>query len=544
MSNFKWIIRASRGVRLEVLTTLLIGIMQVFSSLTFIWLTKRTIDIAIDPIKGVEVRPYLYSLVACVVVQLLLYIARIYLDEYSQAKLRCRLKSRIFGDILVSEWCGFSRHHTGDLVNRLEDDLNSVSGAIAVVFPSLVVVLVQMFASFIFIYSLEANLAWVLLLSMPVVMVLSRYYIPKMRRLTSQVKSLESESTAFIQERLQRRVIINSICRAEMVKDEFSELMGRLFNQSMRRTCYSIFSRSAVQFGFYAGYLIAFIWGINGMMSHAITFGTLSAFLQLVYQVQRPIVEIASKSSNLSRVIVAVDRLSELSDLDTSEQSSSNSQTIIEGDLGVRISSMSFCYPNGSGKRIFESLSYDFTPSSFHLIMGETGSGKSTLIRLMLGMLTPLQGGVEIYNRDESHTVSQWLRANFTYVPQGNSLSSGTIRSNLLMGNPYASESELYKALHTAVADFVLELDRGLDTPCGEQGEGFSEGEAQRIVIARALLQRGSIILLDEPTSALDSQTERLLVERLQSECGTKTIVMVTHKNIENQVDITSILKL
>lgn len=298
-----------------------------------------------------------------------------------------------------------------------------------------------------------------------------------------------------------------------------------------------------LQIGFYSGYLIAFVWGVNGLMEQAITFGTLSALLQLVYQIQHPAVEIASKVSNFSKVLVAIDRLSELSSLNNHNDRPSGPAKTLGGRIGVRLDSVTYAYPDINNKYILNSLSYDFTPSSFHLIMGKTGSGKSTLIRLILGILKPSNGAVGIYNEDDFYNSSVEVRSNFVYVPQGNTLSSGTIRSNLLLGNPGATDSQIRSALYVANAEFVFDLPQKLDTHIGELGEGVSEGEAQRIIIARALLQSGNVLLLDEPTSALDSDAERILIERLNNHNSMKTIIMVTHKNIDPRY-IKSILKL
>ena len=172
------------------------------------------------------------------------------------------------------------------------------------------------------------------------------------------------------------------------------------------------------------------------------------------------------------------------------------------------------------------------TTSSQEAIVGETGAGKSTLIKLILSLLQPSDGEILIYNKEEKVPMSPELRGNLVYVPQGNSLLSGTIRSNLLLGNADATEEQMWEALHTAAADFVSDLPLKLDAHCGEWGDGLSEGQAQRIAVARGLLRPGSILLLDEFSASLDKETERILIERLMRSATDKTMLFITHREM------------
>jgi ABC-type multidrug transport system fused ATPase/permease subunit len=200
----------------------------------------------------------------------------------------------------------------------------------------------------------------------------------------------------------------------------------------------------------------------------------------------------------------------------------------VPGLLGLRITDVSYTYPGNEGPTI-NHLSCDFRPGVSTAIVGETGSGKSTLIRLMMSLLQPDSGHVTLYNDKQEYEMNPSLRCNFRFVPQGNSLMSGTVRDNLLLGNADATEDEMREALRLAAADFVFERPEGLDTPCSEQGSGLSEGQAQRIAIARALLQKGAIILMDEACSSVDSLTERRILENLSKGIQDKTIIWVTH---------------
>ena len=253
----------------------------------------------------------------------------------------------------------------------------------------------------------------------------------------------------------------------------------------------------------------------------------MTAFLQLVAQIQRPLIEMSSQIPTVIHATASIDRIIDLESLPREEVADPQ---LLAGTAGIRVSDVEFAY-QGAEAKVLEHFTYDFVPGSRTAIVGPTGVGKSTLIRLLLSLLKPQGGSITIYSGDVELSVSPSTRCNLVYVPQGNSLFSGTIRENLLMGNPEATDEQMHEALHTAAADFVLDLPDGMDTQCFEAGAGLSEGQAQRIAIARALLRPGSILLLDEFSSALDASTETILMERLTSQLPDHTMIFITHRD-------------
>lgn len=239
-----------------------------------------------------------------------------------------------------------------------------------------------------------------------------------------------------------------------------------------------------------------------------------------------PIINLSRQVSPLINSLTSAERLSEIESQPLEEL---GDPCQLGTEIGIRFDGVDYSYPD-SGRKIIDGFTFDFKPGSTTALMGETGTGKSTLMRLMLGLLSPDNGSVLMYDSCQNVTVSAKTRCNIVYVPQGNTLMSGTIRENLLLGNPSANDDDLMKVLYIAAADFVSELPDGLDTLCGERGAGLSEGQAQRIAIARSLLRKGGVLLLDEPTSALDAETEKILLERLISELNDRTLIIVTHR--------------
>ena len=412
------------------------------------------------------------------------------------------------------------------MLNRLEEDVSTVTDALCRTVPSVVITSVQLVGALFVLADLDARLAGVLFCIMPVALLFSKGYVRKMRRLSREIRITDSSVQSHLQEHLQHRVLIRTLEYTGRAVKALGLLQKTLQQQVNRRTDFSIFSRSMVQIGFATGYAVAFLWGIFGLRDGTVTFGMMTAFLQLVAQIQRPMVDLSRQVPAFIRVFTSTERLAELTSLPLEEQ---GENVRMEGSVGIRFEEVNFCYPDGK-RNVLENFTHDFKPGSLTAIVGETGAGKSTLLRLILALFLPDKGQIYLYNKQETAVVSPQTRCNLSYVPQGNTLVSGTIRENLWMGKPDATEDEMRTALHVAAADFVYTLTEGLDTRCGEQGAGISEGQAQRIAIARGLLRPGNILLLDEPSSSLDSETEKLLLERLSKQLQGKTLILITHR--------------
>jgi ABC-type multidrug transport system fused ATPase/permease subunit len=531
-----WLWKISNGMRLRIALRATCGILHVGVSLLFIWVSKHIIDIATGQAVG-SFSNYALLLISCVIMQLLLSASIRRIEELSFIDLNNKLRQRLFNHVMISRWMGREGIHTGDILNRIERDVSSIADLLCRIIPSVLITLVRLTAAFAFLLYLDIRLAAVLFFIMPIALLISKSYVKKMRKLSKDIRNTDSRLQSFLQENIQHRTLISSLERTNEASENLDSLQDGLYNQIKQRTNFSIFSRSMVQLGFASGYTTAFLWGAMGLINGSISFGTVTAFLQLVNQVQRPIVELGNYIPSFIQGYIAIERLDELTSLEIEEQ---GTPIKLEGKPGVRIENVSFSYTENE-QNIIQNFSHDFTPGSLTAIIGETGVGKSTLMRLLLALLLPDNGKVIFYNNEREVSASPLTRCNIVYVPQGNTLLSGSIRDNLLLGKPDATEDELRQALHIAVADFVYDLPLGLDTQCGELGAGFSEGQAQRIAIARGLLRPGGIMLLDEPTSSLDKDTEQLLLSRLAEQANSKTVILVTHKEATVQFCTSSI---
>lgn len=531
MNYIRWFFNEVRQCRWSYALVLLCQILMVAFALGYVWLSKRLVDVAILHFKGVPDEKYGLAVYAAAFLALsMIRPGIVAVKSYYQSKISVsmanRIRLRLFDDLLHLKNEYSRKYHTGDMLNRLQVDVSTVSNTFCSVVPNLFWAGLQFLAAFVYLLQIDARLAWILVLIIPIAIFGGRYVMYRVRNLTLDIRKSDSEVEAHIQESVQHIMLLQILEYTEASSEDLEELQMDNYEKNMRRAKFSVIARTLIAFSFTIGYAVAFLWGIYGIAGGVVTYGALTAILQLVGQVQRPLVQVSEQLPTLMHCTASIDRIEEIEKLPLE---SSDEQHFLRGTAGVSVENLSFRYSDGVDD-IFTNFSFDFVPGSKTSIVGPTGRGKSTLIKLMLSLLSPTKGSVSIYSADEKVRASESTRCNLVYVPQGNTLFSGTIRENLQMGDPHATDSQMKEALYTAAADFVMDLPSGLDTQCFESGGGLSEGQAQRIAIARALLRPGSILLLDEFSSALDNATEDLLLQRLTAKLNTRTMIFITHR--------------
>lgn len=525
MKYIKWFWDRSGESRIAVTVNIFLCCISIGLNLWFIWVSKRLVDIATGTCEG-SVARYGCVLVAAMLLRVAVNAVRTSVENNSRYKMAFIFRQNLYRRLLRAKWQGIERMHSGDAVNRLFSDIDTVAGAVCQDIPSAVSTLVQLVAAFTFLCTMDWRLAVALLLMTPLFALFSKVFFRRMRKLTRHIREAESLVQSRIQESVQHRTVIQSMELEGEMETRLQRLQDNEYVSVRERTGFNVFSRSSISVAFGAGYSVALLWGVTGIADGAMTFGMLTAFLQLVGQIQGPSMTLARQMSGLVYAAASVDRLMELENLELEETGAS----MLPSPAGIRIRNLSFKYP-GADRPVFDGFTYDFRPGSRTAVVGPTGVGKTTLIRLVLSLLRPDSGSVELYSGISSVEASPSTRANIIYVPQGNTLFSGTIRDNLLMGDPRADEEMMWKALDTAAAEFVRDLPDGLDTRCGELGAGLSEGQAQRIAIARGLLRPGSIMLLDELSSSLDPETEERMLCNITSANHGKTMIFITHRD-------------
>lgn len=518
----------SRGVRRGIAGNALCGLVAAGLGLGVVALTRMAVEAACaSDMRGLAISGA--GLCAALLLRLVAAKCGQRLEAWSITNFSNRMRTRLFGLIMD---CGRDEGrglHSADVVSRLSADVGNVSSAVCSALPAAAVSVCSLAAAFAYLAALAPGVAVAVTLVMPLAMAAGKLTMRKSRRLTREIREEESGIYRLMQESASHRVLMSTLGYTAEAEAEFRRRQSRFFTLTMRRNDLSLISGGAVSFGFMAGYAVMFLYCAYGLADGTVTYATMTALLQLVAMVQRPAVELSGKVSPFVRANVAMERIDEIRGI-YRRQAPPGAAPRSAGDE-ICLERVWFGY--GDGDYVLEDYTESIPAGKTTLVYGATGRGKTTLLKLLLGLQRPGRGEVRF---------PRWVDpGSVVYVPQGNSLLSGTILSNLLMGKPDAHDGEISEALRIAAAEFAYGLPEGLNAACGENGSGLSEGQAQRIAIARGLLrlmalkERGAthaLILMDEPTSAIDAATERALCDRLMPYLRGHTVVIITHKEI------------
>ena len=528
MKYARWFIDNSRGIRLNIIVRIMAGLLQTVLALCVVWLSKRLIDdVAMTGTMG-EMAIQALLIAAAVVAGVSIRQLNQYLANKAFIKKVAELRLAIFSQLFNRRLFEANDIHSGDVTSRMAKDIDAVSETLAVQLPQVVVMTIQLVGAFLLMRWFDSRLAWALILITPLAIIIGKYISHRLKRITLSIREDESRIMARIQESVELNVVLRALQGERWMQDRVEELQDRQTANYIRRSRFMVFSRFALGCTFGLGYMLAFVWGAYGLRTGAITFGVMTSFLQLVGQIQQPILSLLGAFPSIIYSTASIDRLKEM-EHGEEKQSCDGEDITTRTLLGIRMDNVTFRYAKGD-REVMSNFSHDFRPGTKTAILGTTGAGKTTLFRLILNFIQPDSGEVTFYGNGFTHAADKSMRKNVVFVPQGNTLISGTIRNNLLMAKPDASDEELHTALHTSCADFVFDLPQGIDTVLSEHGGGLSEGQAQRIAIARGLLRPGAVFLLDEISSALDEDTERELFSRLFAARPSTTILLITHR--------------
>ena len=526
LTNTVWIFKSIKPFAFSVILIILIEVSTSITSVAMAVASKNIIDYAS---KSDMQKALLY---AGLFIFIIIYnmAADAFLSVYSTRTTELysnSMRQGIFLKLINMEWLQVSRYHSGDLLTRLTSDIEEVADGSVSIFPSIVGLGVQMVAAFFTLLVYEPRLAALAFFMAPVTILLSRLYAKKLRHMHIKIQETESSYRSNMQEFLQNILILKTFNLENQSAEKVGELQKERLHWITERSKTGAAANTIIAAGYWLGYFLAFGWGALKLANKTTTFGTMTAFLQLVNQIQSPFIGLSSSVPQIISALASAGRLIELENMDAEAR---ETNIDIPQLAGVRFKDVSFRYEKD--EQVLDKVSFEALPGEIVAITGTSGEGKTTMLRLMLALLKPGSGEVLCFDeKGNEYTVSSALRNWFSYVPQGNTLFSGTIIDNLRAGLPGAEEEEMRAALSAACAmEFVEKLPEGLNTVIGEKGLGLSEGQAQRIAIARALLRNSPIIVFDEATSALDIELEERMLKNIRNLNPTRTCIMITHR--------------
>lgn len=436
------------------------------------------------------------------------------------------IRIKAFDRILSANFLGLSRYHSGDLLTRLTSDIDTIASGIAGALPALAMIFVRLLTAFVLLYGYSPFLAIAALLLAPVGLLLSLITGDKLKKLSAEVKENEAAYRSFLQERMANIAVVKTFCMEDKSREQLTGLRQRMLDVILRRNSLSVLTNLCIRSVFSLGYFVSFGYCMIGLHSGSLTYGTMTLFLSLFSQIQQPLMNLSHLLPQAIGVLASAGRVMETEEIPGDERTG---MTGTAPEVSLAFDHVDYGYDR---KPVLRGISFSAKPGQLVGIMGPSGAGKTTLIRLALSLMKPTAGGVTYTCGGVTEPASADSRRHIAYVPQGNTLLSGTIRDNLLFGKPDATDEEMRAALHEAAADFVNDLPEGLDTPLGEKAMGLSEGQAQRIAIARALLRRAPVLILDEATSALDAASEETILDNLSREdrAYAPLCLIITHR--------------
>lgn len=519
--QLKWAWEQAKDYKKELIFFFILELIAIACSLFFVIWSKHAIDYAIGGEKE-SVDKALILTVLFIVLGLVVKAWGSWINEKTRAKMLIGLQNNLIKIQMLSKWKVIKNWHTGDMQIRINNDANEIVQMIGNTFITFLITIIKLVASFALLWSMDPMLA-LLILAISPLFIFTKIYFKRLRSINRSLKAAESNLGKVVQENLRFRMALRALGLQNFRWKKVEESQSNIYNLKMELLNFSTISQSSLKFLINVGFLLTFIWGVYKLKSGEITFGMMTAFLQLVGRIQGPLLLLMSFVPIFIKFRTAVERVEEVFKTEVEPE---YQPEFIKDPKELVIKNLSFKYEDNS---VIDGFNLRVKAGEPTAIIGSSGKGKTTLIRLLLSLIQPNKGEIYVVNDSKTIAINHNHRVNIAYVPQGDKLFSGTIRENILTDTENVSPEKLYEVLYQSCSEFVYDLPQGLDTIIGESGYGLSEGQAQRVALARALMKENSIWLFDEVTSALDQKTAEKLIDRLMFAAKDKIVIFVTH---------------
>lgn len=522
MHSAKWILKNSKSVLWQVLLLSALGILISYISVRFALASRDLLDCATGSFEG--------SFKSCIITIVCLLVADITVQSvYNILSVRLgaiyknSMQRKLFKDVMATDFASLSEYHSGELINRLTKDVSSVSANIIDFVPTVVILLSGVIMSFYTLFTIDASLALICIALGPVVLVSSLFYGKKVKKLHKNCLRSDGKILSFMQETIQNLLVVKAFRREGKFERTQENLQGENYKLNMKVGYVSLFVNVLYFLALTAAYYFAVAWCAYKIHIGLMTVGAFAAVIQLVGSVQAPFKEISGMFSKFFATLASAERIMEVEELKKDSLDTVN----ITDFNGIEINDVSFSYGD---ELVLSKVSASIKRGDIAAITGDSGSGKSTLIKLLLGIYPPSGGELAIYNKEEKIFADSKTRTLFSYVPQGNMIISGSIADNISFFDDNPDIGKIEKASKIAcIYDYIQTLPDGMNTIVGENGMGLSEGQVQRLAIARAIYEDAPVILLDEATASLDEKTEANILANIK-DMGDKTCIIITHR--------------
>lgn len=531
-SALGWILAVVGHRKYGVLALTALNSLSSAASVVFALLLKEVIDAAGKGGRALFWREF-SALAALILGQILLRAVIRRVDERVRSGAENALKNHAYRSILTRAYGPLAAFHTGELQTRLTADTAVVADGVTGILPNVVAMAVKLVAAAGVLLAMDRRFAMIFLVGGAGMLLVTYGFRRIMKRLHKRVQEADGTLRAYMQETTGNLLVLRSFGGESRASSQAQERMKAHRAQRLHRNLFSIGCNMGFSLVMNGGYLLALGWGAVGIMEKSISYGTLTAVLQLVNQIQAPFANISGFLPRYYAMLASAERLMELDtlppDSDGEKLSPEEVRDYYENLKEISARNLTFAYPEGMGENVLEEASVTIRKGEFVAITGRSGIGKSTLLKLLLGIYNPDQGELILNTAEGALPVSPRTRPLFAYVPQGNFLLSGTIAQAVSFLEDAPDVERIRKACSIACADFIYELPKGLETELGEKGAGLSEGQIQRLAVARAIYSGAPILLLDESTSALDEASEQRLLRNIR-ELTDRTVLIVTHR--------------
>ncbi len=446
-------------------------------------------------------------------------------------KLDSRLKDYIFKKLLRKDFTIINTYESGDLLTRMSDDVDTVSRGVLGIVPGFASMATQLVAAFYALFSLDTTFAFISLLIGPIVLLIGKVTSKWVRKLHLDAQENLSATRTFLQETFKHILAVKSYLLEDHLTKKHQDLLDKNVIYQRRKGLYSTIAGFGLSLGYWIGYIFAIVWGSYRLTTGSITFGTMSAFMQLVGQVQSPFIGISNKFPGIYSTLASVSRLAQISEIPREEHpGSETSEPSKEEIASLVLDSVFFSY---SENPILKNVSLVLEPGDFIILDGKQGMGKTTIAHLLLGVLTPDNGQIYLRTKKENIlSIGTDTRKYFSLVPEGNTIISGNIEGNILFGAPLDEKLLNNSAATANITDFIEQLPNRYKTKIGENGRGLSEGQCQRLAIARAIYRDTPIIIFDESTTSLAVETESKLIKDIYQSSRHKICIFISNRRL------------